>query len=204
LVTTVGSLASGAIELRRLFDRSRWQVASGGPPSGSTVLLAWTVLPDPVDAGIPPAIRAVVAEALCDLGPCWFAADEGDGSPVATLVLRRRLARGKALIFRADRAEELRAAFESGSHDWSMGAQWIVVGAKSAPSGDRILPVLRSLLETWELPVGWPADVSAIIQAGVDGDAAGCHCRTQEIERELRDALERRATLHGIDFRMID
>ena len=203
-MTSVESLASGVIELRRLFDRSVWQVASGGPLSGSTVLLAWTVEPDPVDAGIPPAIQPVIAEALCDLGPCWFAADEGEVSPVATLELRRKLARGKALIFRADRAEDLRAAFESGSHDWSMGAQWIVVGAKSNPSGDGILPVLRSLLEKWELPVGWPADVSAIIQAGVDGDAAGCHCRTQEIERELRDALERRASLHGIGFRTID
>jgi len=203
LVTTVGARASGVIELRRLFDRSLWQVASGGPPSGSTVLLAWTVEPDPVDAGMPPAIQQVVAEALCDLGPCWFAADEEERS-VATLELRRRLAREKALIFRADRAEDLRPAFESGSHDWSMGAQWIVVGAKSGPSADRIVPVLRSLLEKWELPVDWPADVSAIIQAGVDGDAAGCHCRTEEIERELRDALERRATLHGIGFRTID
>ena len=203
-MTTVGSRASGVIELRRSFDRSRWQVGSGGPPSGSTVLLTWTVEPDPVDAGIPPAIQQVVAEALCDLGPCWFAADEGEGSPVATLELRRRLARGKALICRADQAEDLRPAFESGSHDWSTGAQWIVVEAESDTSGDRILPVLRSLLEKWELPVDWPADVSAIIQAGVDGDAAGCHCRTQEIERELCDALERRATLHGIGFRTID
>jgi hypothetical protein len=61
--------------------------------------------------------------------------------------------------------------------------------------------LLRALLEDWEVPGSWPADVLAIIQAGVDGDAAGCHCRTPDIERDLRDALQRSATTHGVVFR---
>ena len=160
--------------------------------------------PEPVDAGIPPAIQAVLAEALCEVGPCWFAGDDDLRPPVTTLELRRTLHRRKVAIFRAEHAADLLGAFEAGSHDWSMAAQWIVVGAKGAASSDAILSVLRHVLESWELPTAWPADVSAIIQAGVDGDAAGCHCRTESIERELRDALRRQGTAHGIEVRTID
>jgi hypothetical protein len=123
---------------------------------------------------------------------------------VTTLDLRRSFRVRSASIFRADGATDLLRAFESGSHDWSMAAQWVVVAAKGGASRDGILAVLQHLLELWELPADWPADVSAIIQAGVDGDAAGCHCRTQQIERDLRDALLHHAAAHGIDVRTID
>ena len=84
-----------------------------------------------------------------------------------------------------------------------MAAQWIVVGAQDG-SSTRIVDVIRTLLEDWSLPNDWPPDVSAVIQAGVDGDAAGCHCRTREIAGELRDALERHGVAHGIRVRAID
>jgi hypothetical protein len=64
--------------------------------------------------------------------------------------------------------------------------------------------LLGELLESWELPDPWPPEVSAIIQAGVDGDAAGCHCRTQEIEQDLRALLQRCAASHGVAVRTID
>ena len=38
----------------------------------------------------------------------------------------------------------------------------------------------------------------------VDGDAAGCHCRSPQIEQELRGALKRSATSHGVAVRSID
>jgi hypothetical protein len=157
-----------------------------------------------VDAGIPPGIRTVLAEALCSLGPCWFPGDEESGAPVATVRLRRQLAWRKALIFCADDVGQLLPAFESGAHDWSMAAQWILVGAGDDRSNDRIMAVLKTLLEEWKLPDDWPSDVSAVIQAGVDGDAAGCHCRTRDIEVQLRDALRRCATAHGIAVHAID
>jgi hypothetical protein len=197
-------MSSAVIEIRRHFDSTAWQVASVSTASGSTLLLTWTVEPEPVDAGIPAAIRPVLAEALCGLGPCWFAGDEGSGAPVAMLPLRRKLLRRQAPIFRVERASDLWPAFESGTFDWSMAAQWIVVGAKAGGDSDRILEVLRSLLEEWKLPVAWPEGVSAIIQAGVDGDAAGCHCPTRDLERELLESLERRAMANGVGIRTVD
>lgn len=192
------------IEVRRHFDATAWQVASSGGSSGSTLLVTWSVEPEPVDAGVPPAIRMVLAEALSALGPCWFAGDEDVGIPVATLLVSRGLSWQKTFVFRADRPQDLHAAFESGTHNWSMGAQWLVVGSAHSTSNDGVVGVIRTLLEDWNLPKRWPAEVSAIIQAGVDGDAAGCHCRTQEIEGELRKALELSATAYGVVFRTIE
>jgi hypothetical protein len=119
------------------------------------------------------------------------------------LHLRRKLASRRAFVFRADRPDDLLPAFESGAHDWSMAAQWIVVAARDG-DGTGPLDVVRSLLEDWMVPAEWPAAVSAIIQAGVDGDAAGCHFRTPEIEREFRTALQRRASGRGVAIRTID
>jgi hypothetical protein len=197
-------LSPPVLEIRRQFDANAWQVTSPGPPSGATVLLTWTVEPEPVDAGVPPAILAVLGEAFAALGPCWFAGDDGSAAPVATVRLRRGISSRKSPIFRVDRASALSAAFDSGAHNWSLGAQWIVIGAGDSAADDQIVDVIHTLLEDWQLPGDWPAEVSAIIQAGVDGDAAGCHCRTHEIERSLRDALERCAAAHGVEVRTVD
>jgi hypothetical protein len=191
------------IEVRKHFDPTRWQVASDAHLA-SSFLVTWRVQPEPVDAGIPPGIRTVLAEALCAIGACWFPGDEGSGAPVATVRLHRQLGSRKTLIFRADDGSQLLPAFESGAHDWSMAAQWIVVGPGDDRSNDRMVAVLKTLLEDWKLPDDWPSDVSAIIQAGVDGDAAGCHCRTRDIEERLRDALRRCAPAHGIAVHAID
>jgi hypothetical protein len=195
-------MTSAVIELRRHFDSTAWQIASHLARPGSTLLITWTVEPEPVDAGIPPTVRTVLAEALCDLGPCWFAGDEEPGA-TATLLLRRKLASRRAFIFRADRPDELLPAFESGAHDWSMAAQWIVVAARDRADAEPA-DLVRSLLENWKIPAAWPAAVLAIIQAGADGDAAGCHFRTMEIEQEMRAAVERRANARGIAIRTID
>ena len=122
---------------------------------------------------------------------------------MATLSLRRGLSRRQAMIFRAERAAELLPAFEAGAHDWSMAAQWIVVASGPFTVKD-VLRLIETLLGDWELPADWPEQVPLIVQAGVDGDAAGCHCRTPQIEQELRRALQRSATSHGVAVRSID
>jgi hypothetical protein len=198
------AVGPSTIEIRKRFDSTRWQVAPEDAHLGSTFLVTWTVQPEPVDAGIPPDIRTALADALCSQGACWFPGDEGSGAPVARARLQRQLACREALIFRADDGSQLLPAFESGAHDWSMAAQWIVVGTSDDRSNDRIVAVLKTLLEEWKLPQDWPADVSAIIQAGVDGDAAGCHCRTRDVEDQLRDALRRCATRYGIAVHAMD
>lgn len=196
-------MSSKTIELRRRFDPRNWQIAARGPDAAPTLLVTWQVEPEPVDAGVPPLIQTVLSEALCGVGPCWFAGDLGSATPVATLSLRRGLSRRQAMIFRAESAVELLPAFESGAHDWSMAAQWIVVASGLFTVKD-VLRLIETLLEDWELPADWPEEVPLIVQAGVDGDAAGCHCRSPQIEQELRGALQRSATSHGVAVRSID
>jgi len=58
-------------------------------------------------------------------------------------------------------------------------------------------------LSDGKLPADWPADVPVIVQAGVDGDAAGCHCRTPEIAQQLVGALRRSAADHAVGFRTV-
>ena len=107
------------------------------------------------------------------------------------------------MIFRAERAAELLPAFEAGAHDWSMAAQWIVVASGPFTVKD-VLRLMETLLEDWKLPADWPEEVPLIVQAGVDGDAAGCHCRSSQIEQELCGALQRSATSHGVAVQSID
>ena len=179
------------LELRSHFDAKAWQVTPAGEP-GRTLLVSWTIEPEPVDAGPPPEVRSVLAAALCSLGSCWFAGDDTAGRPVATLRLQRRLAARGVTVFRADAPRELGAAFESGAHDWSQAAQWIVVAARDHADA-RAAALIQRLLEGWKLPDGWPAEALAIVQAATDGDAAACHCRTADVERALRVALEQAA-----------
>ncbi len=193
-------MASVTIELKRHFDPGPWQIACRRAEDGPTLLLTWKLETDPVDGGIPPQVQLVLAEALCSLGACCFAGDAGSGTSIGTLTLRRGMSRRKTEIFRVETPADLAPAFDSGAHDWSMAAQWIVVSASAAGSGT-VLALLKTLLDQWELPANWPLGVPVIVQAGVDGDAAGCHCRTPEAAQQLVDALQRSAAAHDVAFR---
>jgi len=83
-----------------------------------------------------------------------------------------------------------------------MAAQWIVVSAPGTEA-DTVLALMKGLLDQWELPGEWPAVVPVIVQAGVDGDAAGCHCRTPKAAQELIDAIQRSATAHAVALRCV-
>ena len=192
------------IELRSRFDPKAWQIAPPETHGGTTLLVSWTVTPDPIDAGVPACIQPVLADAFCSLGTCWFAGDEGARPPVATFRLGSPFSRRRAFIFRTDRPDDLLPAFDSGNHDWSMGAQWIIAAARAPESNDRIVPVLAAVLSKSRLPTPWPAEVAVIVQAAVDGDGAACHCRTPAIEAELRSALERHAPRHHVALQLLD
>jgi len=195
-------MASVTIELNRQFDPGRWQIAGRRDEGGPTLLMTWELETDPVDAGMPREVQTVLAEALCSLGFCCFAGDPGSGTSIGPLTLRRGLSRRRTEILRAERAADLLPAFDSGAHDWSMAAQWIVVSAPGT-ARDTVLALLKGLLDQWELPAEWPAVVPVIVQAGVDGDAAGCHCRTPEAAQKLADAIQRSATAHAVAVRLV-
>jgi len=192
------------LDLCTEFDANRWQVAVSSSFLGKTLLLMWSVEPEPVDAGAPPLIQRVLAQALCELGVCWFAGDEDAGELVARVELRRGVASHRTQIFRADEARLLLAAFESGTHAWCMGAQWIVVGSRECAADDRAVSLIRALLERWALPAPWPGEILAVVQAGVDGDAAAVHCCSADVERSLRGILERVAQREAVALRSCD
>lgn len=170
------------------YDPRQWQVAR----SRHSFLLTWAVEPAPVDAGVPERVQQVIAEALCALGRCWFPGDPGGGRIVASPRVRRGVASRTVRIIRADCAAELRPAFESGAHDWTQAAQWIVVGAPEL-SDQSAAEVVAALLKDWELPQAWPDGVLAVVQAGVDGDAAAVHCGSAEVRAAVRASVERLA-----------
>ena len=62
------------LDIRDEFDRLAWQIAQP-IQSAPTVLVTWTVTPEPVDAGMPMRVAEPFSDALAALGPVLFAGD---------------------------------------------------------------------------------------------------------------------------------
>lgn len=194
-------MASVTIELNREFDRGRWQIAGRRAERGPTLLMTWQLETAPVDAGIPPQVQTVLAEALCSLGFCCFAGDPGSGTSIGPLTLRRGLSRRRTEIFRAETAAYLLPAFDSGAHDWSMAAQWIVASAPGT-GADTVLALMKAYWTSGNCPPSgppWSRSSSApgrrrrsrlpLPNAG-GGSATG-------------DAIRRSATAHAVPVRCV-
>ena len=96
------------------------------------------------------------------------------------------------------RAESL-PAFDAGAGcTGSMPVYGIVVASGALHAPKHVLPLIEAVLGDWELPADWPEEVPLIVQAGVDGDAAGCHCRSSQIEQELCGRYSALQPLMGI------
>ena len=198
----VGDIVSDAsfMELRTQFDAAQWQVSSTVPEGSSFALLTWTVVPEPIDAGAPPIVQQILAETLCHLGVNWFGSDEVSRSPGISVRVRRGPIQRIIRIARAEQPADVLSAFNTGTHDWSMAAQWIVVTERPLREGDQLKPLLVRLFEDWNLPAVWPPGVLAIVQAGVDGDGAGIYCRSRDIDDVFRKDLQRTSEAHGLRF----
>ncbi len=181
------------LEVREQFDAKVWQTAE---PRGVgwAGLLTWEVTQAPVDGGIPDEVARVFAAALCETGRVVYA---GDGDAQA----RRTWQRNTETMFIADSVEEVLPAFNSGMHDWSMNAQWLVIMDAAADPG-AVLDAGKKLYEDWTLPSGWPSGVKMIVQAAVDGDGAACYCADQSIKRSFLVSLRRHAERAGMELRV--
>ena len=181
------------IKIQREFDPALWESAPFPAKPASTLLVTWTVDPEPVDGGMPPEIQMLFARALCSLGTVFYAADaeaQKTAALVAEFPVRRGLRRQSLLLFRAAAEREVLPAFESGLHDWSSNAQWLIVAGPSGLENRVLEPLARTLYQDWHLPAPWPDGVLLIVQAGVDGDAAICHCKDEEVDRQFCRALD--------------
>jgi len=89
----------------------------------------------------------------------------------------------------SDYPEEIRKAFDSYKHSWSLNAQWIVV-SQSAQNSD-IASLLHDLFRTWTVPSHWPEGILMVVRAAVDGDAAACHLQKSSVWDDFTRALTR-------------
>jgi hypothetical protein len=207
LVKQAGPSHQLSIEVQHHFDPTLWQSAPLPAKPASTLLVTWTVDPEPIDAGMPPSAQALFAAALCTLGTVFYAADaeaQKAATQIAEVQIRISLRRLLLRLFRAESKNEVLPAFESGLHDWSMNAQWLIVAARTDLELDVLEPLARTLYQDWRLPTPWPESVFLIVQAGVDGDAAICHCRDREVDERLCTALRVAATDAGARFRLLN
>ena len=191
------------LDIRDEFDRLAWQIAQP-IQSASTVLVTWTVTPEPVDAGMPMRVAEPFSDALAALGAVLFAGDPDHQTSVAairTIPLRRGLRRHDLFLFRASTGIQVLPAFSSGRHDWSMGAQWLVVIDRAAAVDTDLGALVKQLFED-SFPQRWPGALRVIIQAAVEGDGAACHCRDHAVRDELIGAMRRSAGAYGAQLRV--
>ena len=200
------TLSHPSIEVRHHFDLSLWQSVPLLPEPTSTLLVTWTLEPAHVDSGMPPIIQNPFAEALCALGDVVYAADadaQTAAPQIAQVQVRSGLRRRLLMLFRARSAPQVLPAFDSGIHPWSMNAQWLIVTDPSL-AFDLLEPLARTLYEDWQLPVPWPEALPLLVQAGVDGDAAICHCRDRRIDEQFCTALRLATIESGANFKFLD
>jgi len=58
----------------------------------------------------------------------------------------------------------------------------------------------RTLYQDWFLPSPWPVSLLLVVQSGVDGDAAICHCKDTQIDAQFRATLRVAASESGTRF----
>ena len=192
------------LEIRHHFDPTQWQSVPLPPTPATSLLVTWTLDSPPIDGGMPPIVQSLFSAALCSLGTVFYAADseaESAATLFAEIQIRQALRRRLLMLFRAQSPSEVLPAFESGLHNWSMNAQWLIVIAPSPLELDTLEPLARTLYQDWRLPTPWPAGVLLIVQAAVDGDAAICHCQDRQVAERLSDALAHAATHAGAAFK---
>jgi hypothetical protein len=164
-------------------------------------------VPEPSDGGMPPRVQVPFAAAVCALGTVFYAADT-DAARVATLVaevsVKQGLRRRKLSLFCAHSGPAVLPAFESGIHNWSANAQWLIVSSPSGLDPALLGCLARTLYQDWHLPNPWPEAVMLIIQAGVDGDAAICHCKDRWVDERFCRALHAAATEANANYNALD
>ena len=163
--------------------------------------MTWTLDPEPADAGMPLGVQLPFAHALYGLGSVFYAADEDTpATPITKISVRRHLRRHLLKLFRASSPHEVLPAFESAFHNWSLNAQWLFITNPSSVDLADLEALTRTLYQDWLLPSPWPVSLLLVVQSGVDGDAAICHCKDTQIDAQFRATLRVAASESGTRF----
>lgn len=196
---------------------SRWQLPAVS--EGRAWLLAWRVDPWPVDAGLPPPLALVLAEALCACGAVAYlspvmpdlaqqqgwvrvAGDPPHWHHTVRPPLLGRLVGGQpamALTATTD-AKTAAAAFDIAGFDWSQQGQIVMV-----LSGDEPPPVDLSALGATLAGAPWSArslsgtpTLRGVLLPGVDGAIAQVAAFDPDLWPTLEPALRGAAHAKGI------
>lgn len=73
------------------------------------------------------------------------------------------------------------------------------MASDAKPPFDWLDRLTRELYQEWTLPA-IPEQVSLVVQAAVDGDAAVCHCRNASTAQQLTDSLRIQAQTGDVNF----
>ena len=189
------------IRLFREYDAAKWQVLPALPHPAVSFLFTWTVVPAPIDAGVPEPVATMLANALSSIGIVYFGADPGAENEVAQVAVRRQLRSESISVVASRSVDAILPAFSSARHDWSQNAQWLVVSeeGRAQPRTDWLAPLIRELYRDWSLSA-IPPKVSLVVQAAVDGDGAACHCKDASTAERLIECLRAGAEAAGFAF----
>lgn len=171
------------------FDRHKWRISQSSFP---TTLLEWEENVKLVDAGVPQAIQSAICDGLLQFGTILYADSNPENAHrvMSRLVTWRWLKRTIIPIVSAKNHDDGVKAFDADGFDWTQAAQWIIViNNQSGNTPVTIKSMMTYIFKHWAIPKTWPADVIAIIQAGVDGDAAAISCKDAETLERVKTAI---------------
>ena len=184
--------------------RSEWQLGVLPPSMGRMMLIGWKQDPEPVDAGVPDDVAAVVARALTSIGRVTFPSSAVHASAGGWSPFKRGPDAGD-LLSTTD-PQTVTQAFDDAAHPWSMQGQVLLISAPSVPPPEIDRKRLRALLENdWSGAADAlaPPGVIAVLRPGVDGDLAGLLTLTADAERTSLAALEGETRRAAFDWSVL-
>ena len=168
-------------------EDSRWELPVATMAGVFRCMVAWRVVPSPLDAGVPEDVSRLMARALVSHALVTFPNGRGN----------------KFTLIHTDQAEEAQRAFNAEYFDWTQRGQAIFLSPlKSSP------PVLlkrhvdiafkpEKFVELAEL------GVKGLTLPGVDGDVAGIYTFGDAFRNEVINALRHECERAAVGFRNV-
>lgn len=197
--------------------RREWQLGRLPPAAGHMTLLGWKQEPDPVDAGVPHEVAALLARALASvsrvtfpssaLHPAATAAWAKSGSDDVRRLNRTAAGRlaaalkgtpGQIVVVSTRNPDSVTQAFDDPGYPWWMQGQVLLLSAANATPPEIERNQLLALFEeewTRDAQALAPAGIVGVVRPGVDGDVAGLLSLSPAFDEIVLQALEHEARL---------
>ncbi len=169
-------------------------------------LIGWKQDPDPIDAGVPKEVAAVLARALTSLALVTFPSSIEHASATGRVVGPRKGAPGDLVLVSTTDAETAMQAFDDPEYPWWLQGQVLLMSASSAAGPDISRNQLFALFaEEWAREAATLAQfgVVGIVRPGVDGDMAGFLSLSAGFDDAMLAALEREALLASFKWSVV-